>query len=191
MKKITALIGLYALMIMGSVSCNEEHYLITEIRILGASLDYYGDEPKFNHYNSTSIFENDVIFVISYYTEYLYGWINTNMIQSCYATSVPKVNDNKLLQDTYSISFDRPFVYDNDTIASGQNIFLVDKIKNEINIFETAMSFESAGADEVLDFSDDFIKKVKFDSGTYQVTFSCKTSDNLEFIEQIDVEFRL
>lgn len=191
MKRITAIFGLYTLMIISSVSCREQHYLITDIRFLGASLDYYGDEPKFNHYNSTTIFEDDVIFVISYYTDFVAGLMKIDFVQSCYATSLPRVNDNELLLDTYSITFDRPFVYDNDTIVAGQNIFLVDKIKDEINIFETSMSFESAGADEVLDFSDDFIEKVKFDSGTYQVTFSCKTSDNLEFIEQIDVEFRL
>lgn len=191
MKKIAAIIGLYMLMIISSISCGEEHYLITDIRFLGASLDFYGDEPKFNHYNATSVFEEDVIFVISYYTEYLYGSRNLNLIQSCYATSVPRVNDNELLHDTYSISFDRPFVYDNDTIVTGQNIFLVDKMKNEINIFETAMSFEGSGADEVLDFGNDFINKVNFDTGIYKVTFSCKTSDNKDFIEQIDVEFRL
>jgi hypothetical protein len=191
MKKIATIIGLYVLMIISSISCREEHYLITDIRFLGASLDYYGDEPKFNHYNSTTIFEDDVIFVISQYTEFVAGLMKMDLIQSCYATSLPRVNDNELLHDTYSISFDRPFVFDNYTIDTGQNIFLVDKIKNEISIFETAMSFESAGADEVLDFSDNFINKVKFDSGIYQVTFSCKTSDNREFTEQIDVEFRL
>ena len=53
------------------------------------------------------------------------------------------------------------------------------------------MSFHNAGADEVIDFSDIFIEKAKFDVDTYQVRFSCKTSDSREFTEIIDVEIRL
>ncbi|MFC0878892.1 hypothetical protein ACE01N_20025 [Saccharicrinis sp. FJH2] len=191
MKKLISILAIYLLIIIFSVSCNEPHYVISNIRFLGASLDYYGDKPRFNHYNSTSVFEKDIIFVISTYKEYIANLINIELIQNCYALTKRETCDNELLIDTYSITFDRQFIFNNDTIDAGQNIFSIDKIKNEINIFETAMSFESAGADEVIDFSDDFINKVKFDSGTYQVTFSCKTSDDKEFTEQIDVEFKL
>ena len=189
MKKVIALLGIYLLMITSSVSCRKVHVLITDIRFLGASINYTGVEPKFNHYDSTTVFTEDLIFVISYSTEYV-ACLNSNLIQSCYATKYARIYDNKLLQDTYSITFDKPFVYENDTIPAEQNIFQIGKIKSEINIFESNMAFEGAGADEIIDFSDNFNKKVKFDTQIYRVKFSCKTSDNREFENHIDVEFK-
>jgi hypothetical protein len=191
MRRIKILLGFYLLLIISSVSCREEHFLITDIRFLGANLNYSGSESKFNFYDSTTVFKKDIIFVISYHEKYIADISNVNLIQKCNATSLAQILDNKLLRDTYSITFDKSFIYDNDTIIAGQNIFKIDKIKNEINIFETVMAFESAGADEVIDFSQNFINKVRFDSGKYHVTFSCLTSDNQEFIKHIDVEFKL
>lgn len=183
MKKVLVLSGIYLLMIICSVSCfKPDHLMITDIRFWGAAHNSKGA------LDSTSVFQDDVIFIISPHYEVVAG---LNLIQSCYAFKKALIHDNELLRDTYSIKFDRGFVYDNDSVTAEQDIFQIDKIKREINIFANVDGSAGPERCEVLDFSDNFKNKVKFETGPYQVKFSCKTSDGLEFKKKINVEFKL
>ena len=48
----------------------------------------------------------------------------------CYATSKPRVNDNELLRNTFSLTFDKEFTYNGITIPAMTNIFEIETIKN-------------------------------------------------------------
>jgi hypothetical protein len=93
--------------------------------------------------------------------------------------------------DTYSITLNKPFIYINDTIESESNLFSIPTIKNEISIFSNTMVFAGSGrgSDEVIEFSDEFIHNSQFDNESYQIIFSCETSDNRQFIKNIEIKF--
>ena len=190
MKRIAAIIGLYLILYVATNSCRQEHFRITDIRFESATLDKKQDDIQQNHYVPTTVFVKDIVFIISYQTEFVA--INSfNLSSNCFALSRGEILDNKLLVETFSISFDHPFLYNSDTIKSEQNIFENPSIKNEIEIFESNLSFHNSGADKVFAFSDYFIKNAKFDTLNYNVSFHCQTSDNLEFNKQIIVKFKL
>jgi len=190
MKKITAILGLYFFLFLANQSCRPSHFLITDIRFESATLKEKDNERQFNYYVDTTIFTKDIVFIISYHTDY-YAEINLGFSSNCYAFKKGIVYDNQLLEDTYSIKFDRSFVFNNDTIPANLNIFENTSIKSEISIFDNYMAFDSEGADKVIAFSDFFVKNSVFSPGKYNVTFYCKTSDNKEFEKKIDVEFKL
>ena len=187
-KKIIVLFGLFVLMNFGQ-SCSPEHYLITDISFQAARIEEnkYDDKQKI-FYRCTSSIKDKLVFIISYYTEYLYGHIS-NVGNVCYATTVRHINDNELLRETYSLSFDKPFLYYGETIEQETNIFEVESIVKEIDEYENYMAFCGAGADIVLDFSDTFFKNSTFELTEYVVTFSCKTSDDKIFTQNITVTF--
>jgi hypothetical protein len=188
MRKVSLIIGLYIFLFIIS-NCSPYHLLIKDIRFEGATLVKKSDEKQFNDYNATSIFTNDIVFVISYNS---YDALFNNLSSNCYAQyDRGHVYDNKLLEETFSIKFDHLFVYNEDTISSYQNIFDFPSIKNEIEIFDNYESFDYMGADKVISFSDSFCKGARFDTLNYNISFYCRTSDSLTFSKNISVKFRL
>jgi hypothetical protein len=190
MKKIFTILGLYILLFISNQSCEPYHMLITDIRFESATLDRVTSNNQSKVYNDTSIFTKDIVFIISYYSGDV-ATINWGFSSNCYAYDRGRVYDNHLLDDTYSLKFDHPFTFNNDTIFAGTNIFSVESIKKEINIFKTYNTFHYMGADKVLEFTDYFVKNSKFIDDKYKVNFSCKTSDNKELNKEIFVEFKL
>lgn len=106
----------------------------------------------------------------------------------CYATSRGQVLDNSLLIATFSICFDKPFQYKEDTILSGENLFNIENIKNEIIIEESKKYDGDIYSSTRIIFSDLFFQNANFEND-YIVTFSCKTSDNSFFEKNISVTF--
>ncbi|MBW8331977.1 MAG: hypothetical protein K0M40_08150 [Prolixibacteraceae bacterium] len=190
MKRIAAIIGLYFVLFVMNISCRREHFLITGIRFESATLDKEKAEMRFNDYVPTSVFTKDIVFVISYETVFV-ALNSFNLNSNCHALTLGKIMDNKLLDETFSISLDHPFIYNSDTVKTNQNILENASIKKEIEIFESNQAFHNSGADKVFSFSDYFMKNAKFDTISYNVAFYCKTSDNIEFNEQISVKFRI
>ena len=94
-----------------------------------------------------------------------------------------------LLEETFSLTFDKSFVYNGDTISGLTNIFDIAEIRDEINMYENHMAFCSMGADKVIEFSNDFFENSTFDTTEYEVDFSCETSDGLTFSQNITIEF--
>ena len=188
MKKVLILIFLYYVVSI-IISCGVEHWIITDIRFSGATINQIGDEKKWNVYDSTSVLSSDMNFVISYFTDFIAQIPVGKFLDQCYAYSAKIILDNELLEKTYSISFNRPFLYFNDTIPSSCNVFNHKEIKDEIDIFETNMTFHYMGADEVIEFSENFISNSLFDNNSYEVTFSCMTSDGIEIVRSIEIWF--
>jgi hypothetical protein len=190
MRKLSALIGLYLFLFIANNSCRSEHFRIIDIRFESATLEIKNDEKQFNDYIPTSVFTRDIVFIISYHTEYVF--INTlNLNSDCYAYDPARVMNDKLLAETYSIKFDHFFTFNSDTIKANQNILINNKIIKEIQIFDNYEAFDGAGADKVFSFSDSFVKNAKFDTIDYKASFYCKTSDSLEFNKQVIVKFKL
>lgn len=190
MKRIFSILGLYVLLFISTQSCEPIHILITNIRFESATFDRVTTDNQSKVYKDTSIFTKDIIFIISYYSGDV-STISYGFSSNCYAYSRGLVYDNYLLDDTYSLKFDHPFTFNNDTIRAGTNIFGVESIRKEINVFETYNAFHYMGADKVMEFSDYFVKNSRFNADKYKVTFYCKTSDNKEFNKEIVVEFKL
>lgn len=102
-----------------------------------------------------------------------------------YAFSKGQVIDNYLLENTYSIKFDHPFTYKTLTITANQNLFEIDEIKNQIDIYDCSGNYN---VDKVFEFSQKFKSESIFTSDNYEVTFSCNTSDNRKFEKKIIVK---
>jgi len=188
-KRILILFIIFFLLNFGQ-SCKPEHFSIIDVDFNAALIkeNKYNDKKQIV-FNCTSSIKDKLIFIISYKTEYLYGQ-NFNFGNACYATTVPKVNDNSLLRNTFSITFDKSFIYNGETIPSLTNFYEYEDITSEIDEYENYMAFCGKGADIVLEFSDNFYNKSVFDStGEYLVTFSCKTSDGKTFDKQIPIKF--
>ena len=190
MKKIFAIIGLYLFLLISNVSCEPYHLLITDIRFESATFERVTADKQSKVYKATSIFTKDIVFVISYYFGDVAN-LNWGFSSNCYAYDRGIVYDNYIVGDTYSLKFDHLFIFNNDTVVAGVNIFDIESIKKEISIFETYNSFHYMGADKVIEFSDYFVNNSKFSTDKYKVNFHCKTSNNKEFDKEIYVEFNL
>ena len=188
-KKIFVLLAIFILVNLGQ-SCRPEHFLIIDIDFNAALIweNKYKDKQNIV-YRCTSSIKDKLVFVISYKTEYVSGYIS-NIGNVCYATSVPRVNDNSLLRNTFSLTFNKEFSHNGNIIPAMTNIFRIDTIAEEIDEYENYMTFCSMGADLVLDFSDKFFKNSVFDKmEEYVVTFSCETSDDKLFEKTIRIRF--
>ena len=187
-KKILALFALFVLMNLGQ-GCRTEHFLIVDIEFNAAYIRENNKEKQSISYSCTSTIKDKLVFVISYKTEYVHAYV-PSFGNVCYALTLPRVNDNELLRNTFSMTFDKEFTYNGNTISSMTNIFEIDAITKEIDEYESLRTFCSMGADHVLDFSDNFFKNSNFDkTEEYTVTFSCETSDNKFFQKTIVIKF--
>ncbi len=188
MKRIIVLVGIFLLINIGQ-SCRTEHFLISDIRLNLAEIkeNKYNDKTQIV-YNCTSTVKGKLVFVISYYTEFV-AQNSLNVGNSCYATTLPSKIDNPLLEETFSLKFDKPLKYNGENIAESINLFDIEEIRAEIDMYENHMSFCSMSADKVIDFSQNLFEKVTFEKGEYEVTFSCETSDGKRFMKNITIDF--
>ncbi|GHT34021.1 hypothetical protein FACS189434_09460 [Bacteroidia bacterium] len=189
-KRITVLFGIFVLMTINGCF-RTEHYLITDIEFNAAKEVERSEEKghrKYIAYETTSTIKDKLIFTIDYITEFQNetACIIPNLGNVCYATSLPSVNDNELLKETFSLSFDKSFQYYENTIAEHTNVFDVESIAKEINDFRKTYRPNIS-----LVFSDKFFENAVFDTTEeYIVTFSCRTSDNLTFSKSIAISFK-
>ena len=193
-KKIFVLLAIFVLINLGQGCFPPSHYLIIDIDFNAVSIEKNNKDKGAIHFQCTSTIKDKLIFIISYKTEYLYGHI-PNFGNVCYATSKPYVNDNELLRNSFSMTFDKAFIYNGNTIPAMTNIFGIDAITKEIDEYENNILFRGVNgnvldADLVLDFSDNFFKKSVFETiEEYEVTFSCETSDDKFFEKIITIKF--
>ena len=169
--------------------CRTEHFLISDIRFNLAEIkeNKYNDKTQIV-YTCTSTVKDKLVFVISYYTEFV-AQNSLNIGSTCYATTLPSKIDNPLLEETFSIKFDKPFKYNGENIPESTNIFDIEEIKAEIDMYENYMAFCNMGADKVIDFSQNFFEKATFEKTDYDVVFSCETSDGITFMKTITIKF--
>lgn len=192
MKKIlTLFVFLFVLVV--AQSCFTQHYLITDIQFSLATADLNRKKLKFADYTCSSTLnlnKERFLFVISYNKELVSQIINQNLGSACYATTVGEVIDNPLVEDSFTLAFNKSFLYKGQTIVKNTDLFSLKEIENEINIYsEQYYRFCDMSGDLILDFSADFNKNTVFEKGEYEVIFSCKTSDNKSFVKNITLTF--
>lgn len=185
MKKVLKIIGIYLLLIVANQSCwPPDHSLISDIEFNGAILRKTAKERANNQFDQTDVLKNDIVFMIRYNLDYVAS-IDLGFSGKCYAFSKGLVIDNYLLENTYSLKFNRPFTYKNLTIDANQNLFEIDEIKNQIEIYDCSGNYN---VDKVFEFSPEFNNESVFTSDDYEVTFNCSTSDNRNFEKKIIIK---
>jgi hypothetical protein len=188
MKRIIVLLSIFLLINLGQ-SCRTEHYIISDIRFSLAEVkeDNYNDKTQIV-YICTSTVKDNLVFIISYFTEFV-AQNSFDFGNACYALTLDKEIDNPLLEQTFSINFNKPFAYNGVEIAELTNVFEIEEIRDEIDIYENYMTFCGMSADKVIDFSQEFFAKATFEKAEYEVTFSCQTSDGIAFLKTITIVF--
>ena len=189
MKKIIFVIFvIFVLMNLGQ-GCKPEHDLIIDIDFSAAFVIDDRDDKRIIYYECTSTINDKLVFVVPYKTKRMVGHI-ANLGNVCYATSVPTVIDNELVQNTFKMTFDKEFIYNGNIIPTSTNIFELEFISKEIDMYENYKVLCAKNKSLVLDFSDIFFKNSVFDTTKeYIVTFSCETSDDIVFEKTITIKF--
>ena len=187
MIKILKILGIYLLLTVLSQSCSPEHFLISGIEFNGATVSERNSQRENNSFLKKDILKNDIVFIVSYHCDFIAN-LDLGLSGKCYAFSNGQIIDNYLLENSYSLKFDHPFTYNNVTINANQNLFEIDDIKNQIEIYETYNGFNGLRADKVFEFSPTFKSESVFTTDNYEVTFKCSTSDNRNFEKRIIVK---
>nr|WP_315258391.1 hypothetical protein [uncultured Flavobacterium sp.] len=181
MRKTLKIIGIYLFLIVANQSCSPDHYFISDIEFSGATISERNKEREKNHFTETDVLKNDIIFIIRNKIDYITS-LDLGISSKCYAFSKGEVIDNHILESTYSLKFDHSFKYKNLTVDANTNLFEIDELKNQIEIYN------GYGADKVFEFSQEFKTESVFTSDDYEVTFNCSTSDNRHFEKKIIVK---
>lgn len=101
------------------------------------------------------------------------------MVNSCYATSRGSALENSLVEESFSLSFSKPFTYNGELIPANTNIFDNESIRKEIKI--EYPNNTSIYDPTYIKFSELFFQNSTFEEGLSEVTFSCETSDEKSF----------
>ena len=188
MKKAIVFIGISLLMCIG-LNCRPEHYIIKDIRFHLVKVEGEKDINELLIYEDSTISVNDKFaFIILCDIEYANEQnIVFNVGNTCYATTVPRRLDNSLLEETFSLKFDKSFVYDGKVIQKDTNLFGLEVISSEMKIEDR--TGDSMDDSKNIIFNQVFFDKSVFEKTTYKITFSCKTSDGKEFNKNISMTF--
>ena len=185
-KRIFALLVVFILMNLGQ-SCKPEHWLIVDINFNAASILENNQDKEHIKFSRTSSIKDKLIFIVSYETEYMYGYIS-NFGNVCYATTKGNVSDNELLRNTFSLTFDKEFTYNGNSIPAMTDIFQIETITKEMDVYKCYYTYPLGFL--VINFSDKFFKNSVFNTTEeYIVTFSCETSDKKFFEKTIMIKF--
>jgi len=104
---------------------------------------------------------------------------NIDLFSKCYATTVCTKWQNSLDVSSFSMTFDRNFVFDSDTIEAGVDILGLKSIRTDIVIDKD--NDDCKYIIYTINFSTELTNRLIFESGEYIVGFSCKTTDGQEF----------
>lgn len=183
------LFTVFSIFIIIFQSCWSEHYKITDIIFALAEIDENRDTNNCVYYKCISVVKDKLVFVISQYEEYVSQDMYNPSGSACYALTPRRIIDNPILEESFTLKFNRPFLYEGREIPQETNIFSVEEIYKEIDIYKEEYSFCGMGADQVFDFSDDFLKKAIFEKDEYKVSFSCRTCEGQVFNKTIIINF--
>jgi hypothetical protein len=104
---------------------------------------------------------------------------NIDLFSKCYATTKCAKWQNHLDVSSFSMTFDRSFLNDTDTIEAGIDIFKIESIRMGITIDKD--DDECKFIFYTMAFSPELKNRLTFELGEYTVYFSCKTTDGKEF----------
>lgn len=108
------------------------------------------------------------------------------VFNSALATTKCAEFQNHLLISSYQLSFDRHFVLNEDTIPANTELLSIPLINSGTDItLEERCDF----VDSKIIFSSGLTNQIQFETGEYEVTFSCTTSDGRNFTKTRAVVF--
>lgn len=175
---------LFLFLFVNITGCRVEHFLLTGIKFSAIEHHtyFYGKDKKSRSegYICTTEFKDQALFAISFEREFQYRADNfgNGIGVACYARSLGTAYDNSLLEDTFSISFDKPFHYAGQTCNADTNILDFSEIRDEVKfIYDINKTVCGGNSDIIIEFSDAFTENSSFIEEYYKVTFSCATSD--------------
>ena len=108
------------------------------------------------------------------------------VFNSAYATTKCAEFQNQLLISTYRMSFDKPFVLNNDTISANTELLSIPAIAAGTDI---TVKEDCDFVDSRIIFSSVLTNQMQFETGEYEVTFTCSTSDGRNFTKTRRVIF--
>jgi hypothetical protein len=192
-KKLFVLLTIFVLANFNQGCIGKDHYLIIDIDFHAASILENNKDKGHIKFGCTSLIKDKLIFVISHETKFVTAYIS-GFGSVCYATTRGQIWDNKLLENTFSMTFDKTFTYNGNTIPAMTNIFEIESIVREIDRYKNYTSSfcrnSSFHPHLALHFSDNFFRNSVFDTTEeYIVTFSCKTSDDNFFEKTTMIKF--
>ena len=113
---------------------------------------------------------------------------NIDFFSKCYATTKCAKWRNDLEIASFSMKFDRDFVYDSDTIKPAVDIFKIESIRSNILIEKDKQDCDWITC--TMNFTSELTNRLTFESGKYTVYFSCRTTDGKEFNKERRVIFK-
>ena len=161
--------------------CHKQHVKIVDLWIQCLKIVEEGDPIPLDHYWITNGFnpEVDIIFSIEFIREYTENASLLNLGNQCYASPQDNWIDDQIIEDSYSLSFDNEFILNGNTIHANENLFAIEDIVPEMDLYNCRDGSCVSQADLIINFSDYFIANSEFTDTTYAVTFSCETSYGL------------
>ena len=99
-------------------------------------------------------------------------------INSAYANSCHNTFLNHLVPQSFTLTINKPFLYNNDTVTSSENLIKLQYVIPQIN--------EEWGSAEVR-FPQEFINNAKFQPGYYKFTLNGMTTDSIKLINSIEI----
>src|SRR5690606_7553323 len=162
-------------------SCRSEHFIITDIEFYSLAT-----QDEYPGYVQTENFTTGIIFGIKYIKEFVSA-ANFDISTRAYATTLPQKIDNPVIEESITLSFDRPFYHNGQLVPANQNIFENSDIFNQI-ILEKR---DYAPYPILITFTDEFISSSEFSAGIFAALLTCETTDNRFFEKSIEVQFNL
>lgn len=181
-KIISLVIGYFALGIITFSACVTKYEAyICDIQFAGlyAAGNYASEDPDtFDEqigFEITSIESSPTCYIPS-----------LQVFNSAFATTKCAVFQNRLVASTYYLSLNRPIVLAGDTILSHTDLLNLPEISSltEITIDEDCNFVIS----RIL-FKPELTGQMQFETGEYEVTFKCSTSDDRAFTKTRNVIF--
>ena len=161
--------------------CHKQHMKIIDLWIQCNKIVQEGDPIPIDYYWISKGLDPkvDIIFSVVYFEEYTEYASLLNLGNQCYANAQDKWIVDEIIEDSYSLSFDNEFIFNGDTINANKNLFEIDQIVAEMDLYNCRDGSCRSQADLIINFSDFFIANSEFNDSIYAVTFSCETSYGL------------
>lgn len=187
LSRIFSLFILYFVLILLSTIPSCEDWLVHETEICGIEFSAMENGRFGTDLDSIPTLDREIMFFV---------WADNSrticqspkleLLPSAYATSICYRFTNSLMQSSFALSFDRPFVHQNDTIPAGTDLFLQPEIAREISsILDESCDWYYSE----ITFSAALRNACLFEAGEYEVNFKCETSDGRKFDESTSVIF--
>jgi len=192
MKKKLVILFAIGISISILVACfPTEHYLIKDFNFYGTELKNpheTKDEKKvFENVNDT--LRNKLYFGIMAHGVQYKATLN-NLINQCYATSLPVKLDNTILLDELELKLNSDIYFESELIEKGTDLWNHPKLKNYkwFYISDNNYSLKFCG---IIGFIDSFYDKVVIPQKDYTIELNCKTSDNQIINKSIELYLKL